>query len=67
MGMSHRWLVAIEECDLLSLDDSSRSRRLMSHAHESVLAGRGELRMRNDGADERACIALILLVQSYLG
>lgn len=56
----HRLLMAKEECD------PSRSRRLMSHAHGLVSADHAGLRMRNDGADGWACIALILFVQRKL-
>ena len=63
----HRWLMTTEECDPWSLDDPSRSHRLMRHAHASVSTGQAELRTRNDDVDDWACIALILFVQRHLG
>ena len=65
--MLHRWLMSIEEYDLLSLDDSLRSRRLMSHVRGSVSAGHFELRRKNVDAVEGACTALPLFSQRRLG
>lgn len=58
-------MMSKEECGLLSLDDLSRSRRLMSHVHESVSGGHSELRMKNADADGQAYIALTLFVQRH--
>ena len=63
----HGWLMPIEEFGLLSLDGSCRSHRLTSPAHDSVSAEHVELRVRNECADEWACIASIVFVQRHLG
>ena len=60
-------MMATEECDLLSLDDLCRSRRLMSHALESVSAGHFGFRMKNADADDPVYMTLTLFVQRHLG